>query len=497
MTGKSEINISFLEYLLDQKEQISLINSELNLQGNIIPNILNSDFFKQWMSDQLYPEISSFQDFSIINSTTIELKKHIDDLAYSLNDKITNIIINLFKEEISDIKKTFEKLISDQLGSLNGFNSISVFFEKNSNESNKEPIINEIFNIIRTTQSLLNDSVDHMKLLIHSIQYLCIKISDISKEVEFEIDTTLNKKLEKEKNIILKDFESKLNELFINHNLKYKDLNINIENLEIKNKNINQLIDTTIKKNEEVNNKISNYDNRIAEIILNEHNALKQEFNVLYNDLKIKCEEKLNEINHTVESAKQAKENFIEIVEKAGIYDLTQNYKSKADEEKKDYVTNRRWTVAAICLAILTTVLIIALPIIEYWNANPPVETNYYTVFARFTVSIMFFVLAVYTSKQAAKHYECYQENHKTYLQLAALEPFISRMNDDDKLNIRKTLVPIYFNQNNDGKFASKGDEVDIPSNIHSIVNRALDIVSERKDPRTIESTFAENKPKV
>lgn len=117
--------------------------------------------------------------------------------------------------------------------------------------------------------------------------------------------------------------------------------------------------------------------------------------------------------------------------------------------------------------------VILSLPIFEYWKTNPPVDTNYFTILARLTVSLMFFVLALYFSKQAAKHYECYQENHRTFLQLAALEPFMANMTLEEQKEIRKSLIPSYFNQNADGKFATKGDEVDM-----SVVYTLLDKVS-------------------
>ena len=112
-------------------------------------------------------------------------------------------------------------------------------------------------------------------------------------------------------------------------------------------------------------------------------------------------------------------------------------------------------------------------------NTNHP---NYLILISRLSISAMFFILALYLSKQAAKHYESYQENHRTFLQLAALEPFMARMNEDEQKEIRKGLIPSYFNQNVDGKFTVKGDEVDLPANIHAIVNRAFDVLSERKE---------------
>ena len=92
----------------------------------------------------------------------------------------------------------------------------------------------------------------------------------------------------------------------------------------------------------------------------------------------------------------------------------------------------------------------------------------------------MFFVLALYFSKQAAKHYECYQENHRTFLQLAALEPFMANMTLEEQKEIRKSLIPSYFNQSVDGKFAIKGDEVDM-SKMFTFMDKLSNLVPGNK----------------
>ncbi|HCH7479186.1 TPA: hypothetical protein NM870_003836, partial [Acinetobacter baumannii] len=178
--------------------------------------------------------------------------------------------------------------------------------------------------------------------------------------------------------------------------------------------------------------------------------------------------------------------DFIQIVENAGIYKLTENYSKKAEEEKDEYKTYRKFTSWSIMAAILITTIILGIPIYEYWGANPPINTNFYTIMTRLTISVMFFVLALYLSKQAAKHYECYQDNHKTFLQLAALEPFISRMSEEDKLLIRKTLVPIYFNQDKESRYRIKEDEVDLSSNTTSVINRLIDVLGNQNSKKDL-----------
>jgi len=150
-------------------------------------------------------------------------------------------------------------------------------------------------------------------------------------------------------------------------------------------------------------------------------------------------------------------------------------------------------TIGAIVLAIIATIVVITIPIIEHWKANPPVDMDYFTLFARLSISIMFFVLALYTSKQAAKHYECYQENHRTFLQLAALEPFMTRMSHDEQKEIRKGLIPSYFNQGSDGKFAAKADEVDM-SMMFTFMDKLSNFSQNKKDDNTTEIKATEAK---
>src|SRR5690606_4033381 len=121
-----------------------------------------------------------------------------------------------------------------------------------------------------------------------------------------------------------------------------------------------------------------------------------------------------------------------------------------------------------------TTIIVLLIPIIEYWGSNPPVDINYYSITARMSIALMFFVLAIYLARQATKHYEIYQENHKTFLQLSALEPFISKMSDADKLAIRKELVPIYFNKKENIEINKEDLDIDIPKNFHSTIDKLL-----------------------
>lgn len=294
--------------------------------------------------------------------------------------------------------------------------------------------------------------------------------------------------------LIIKEYKNEISNLTNNYDNQFKNFKLD----QAKVSKSNQLLINSVNEGLE---KLANLDEKIQILELNFSRILKDKELVLDNEiikLKDTFFKKMDEIS--TESINKSNElttthsDFKNLVENAGIYNLTENYNKKANEEKTEYQKFRTYTGCAIGAAIFFTILILLIPLIEYWGNETPNDTNYYMILVRLTISLMFFVLALYFSKQAAKHYECYQENNRTFLQLAALEPFISRMNESDKLEIRKGLIPSYFNQNIDGKFATKDDEVDISNNMYGILSKIIDLVPSNKDQKNKDANFQENR---
>ncbi|MNE18619.1 hypothetical protein D3C80_1116650 [compost metagenome] len=184
--------------------------------------------------------------------------------------------------------------------------------------------------------------------------------------------------------------------------------------------------------------------------------------------------EKITVIDQSYQNAQTNYEKFKDLVEKAGIYNLIVNYKEKAQEENDEYKRFRKYTNRAIYWAIGTAFVMFLIS----WGeiALTGKDTNLFFFIYRMSISLMFFVLAFYSSKQASKHYECFQDNNRTYLQLAALEPFMEKMSEDEKKEIRKNLVPIYFSQSSEGKYSSKGDEVTLPADLKGFAEKLIDV---------------------
>lgn len=497
--------------VIQEIEQIIITTGELRQDFNIYDNyfqnldqrttdiLSNKLIYKENPIDQITTIKTAL---SKIRNSTISFKRFIENTKIqSLNDSVKNDLGHHLNEIATTLNIIKEKQIRINADTLNAIQNIDVFITRFENKIQVSKEFSDKIGIICTYNNEMVLSLNYVYEILSSTHET---IERYQSNINEKNNLNYIDRFKEDTSLIVKKYENEIKDITEKFENQFKNFKLDQEKV-IKSSNllING-VDSGLKNLAELNKRTQNIELEFSKIIGTETEKVKEELNgsrttlmKVIDDVKVEAYTKLNtvniEANAKLNSINTAHTDFINLVEKAGIYELTQNYKNKADEEKKDYVTNRRWTVGAICLAILTTVIVIALPIWEHWSANPPVEANYYTVFARLSVSIMFFVLALYTSKQAAKHYECYQENHRTFLQLAALEPFISRMSDEEKLNIRKTLVPIYFNQNADGKFAAKENEVDLPMNLHAIVNRAFDIVSEKKEAKNQESS-TENK---
>lgn len=420
----------------------------------------------------------------IINSSS-SLKDTLNNVIEHLDNELKN---NTFLYLNFDIKKldTLMKDLNIKNSAISRVNmeldslreDLSLRKEISLEDSNQKRINQTITKL----EDLLNDLVTSMNNIITYCLEFTTKNLRILEKLELEKRQEYFSKFETEKNTIIQSFEQKIKDLIFEFNKNYmlvledqnklkKSSTLLIDNVDVSLKNLNDLNERTQKIELEYSTILGNESEKIKTDLNTSKIALLE----IVDSIEQEANDKLININN-------AHTSFINLVQNAGIYELTQNYKTKADEEKSDYKLNMWLTVTAIGLAIIATIAVITIPIVEHWKADPAVDMDYFTLFARFTISIMFFVLALYTSKQAAKHYECYQENHRTFLQLAALEPFMSSMSPDEQKEIRKGLISTYFSQNVDGKFASKGDEVDISANLFSLLSQTLTIVADKKE---------------
>lgn len=484
------------------------INSEIENYRTAFNNIENIQLnIIQVLPESIRNSVISINDFKAHdNQITLKIN-NISNIGYSIKNQLeTNALRHVsekFIEEFYIKLKSVSSILEDNKKYLLEVNHLIEDHYKRNNDSNfihaemlelgENTVIKStnksLVTMLESRKNLYQDLVlieNEFKVLSNDFNQL-IRINNEIKLREDLINENLVEKIEAEKEKLIKLFNHETSRLFDAAKTSLTNFNLDLKTANDSVKNLKDSVDSGIKDLSNLNDRAEKIDlelsKRISEKMLTVNEVLGKNSEEISQNLKQKLhdiDEQYNALRNRVFAKstriRNAHNDFIRLVERAGIYELTQNYKEKAVEEKKDYNFFSWATIVAISLAIITTIVIIAIPIVEHWKANPPIETNYYTILARLSISLMFFVLAVYTSKQSAKHYECYQENHRTFLQLAALEPFMARMSEEEQKTIRKGLIPIYFNQNAEGKFATKGEELGMQFNMQAFVEKFFEV---------------------
>lgn len=478
----SNTNLNLLKNgLINRKNLINVIKLKyteiLELEDRFIVN--KNESFKEHFT----PAFSDINGSIIVKISLIqEHIKHFENSKYEALKNSDSIFEEDIRKKIAEIDK--------QLNYLTGrvdkiILNLSTFTESENLSILELKTLENIYPIKREILKLLNN-------ISESFEF--IKNGMIDAEI-FELEYI--KRFNQESILIKKSFENNIYELTNEYENKFKSFELRYEKISKSNELLNNGVDAGLKSLNQLNERTQKIELDFTSIIKKAEERAEFDLGLATSDLEQKIETAISEAHVKSEEIEVLHSNFKSMVEKAGIYDLTNNYKVKAEKEEEEYKKFRKFTAWSIIAAIVSTLLIFIFAFFEPHFTNNNNQTNLLLLVSRLSISIMFFVLAFYLSKQASKHYECFQENHRTFLQLAALEPFMANMTPEEKQEIRKGLIPSYFNQGTDGKFAAKGDEVDLPSNINSIVNRVFDLVGEKKEPKTAENTATETKTSV
>lgn len=457
---------SELEYFFNNAESKGIefkeLTEEIFAQKNIVIGNLN----------RITKILNDFEN-SLLDIYGTGVKKPHSENLFQI-DKIYQLS-NESKMLFNDVEVVFEKLtpsIKDEIGKnidlLPLDNFIQITLEK-------------IYNINKVIISNQNDS-------INIILNLTQKINDILEIDGNSIESYYKEKFKNDTQIIIKSFENKISNLTSNFENKIKNLNIDQDKISNSSQLLVTNIDNSFNDLTKLTEKTQELELILSKRIGEETNKIKNELDEKKNEISYKIQNIISSLKNKINEIETTHSNFISLVENAGIYNLTENYNNKSEEEKIEYKNFRKYTSWSIIAAIISTLLIFLIAFLEHYFSSDNNQTNYLLLASRLSISVMFFVLALYLSKQASKHYECYQENHRTFLQLAALEPFMARMTSEEQKEIRKELIPSYFNQGTKEKFASKGDEVDM-SIVYTILDKVSNLMPYRKDTNNSENT--------
>lgn len=418
--------------------------------------------------------ISKFNDF---DSTFVEVKAE-----EVFKDHFINFVVNLIKLE--ELLRNFIIKNNEHLNNLGPQIAQSTegqeYYGKIFNT-----LLDDLNNINSQIISLFEGILTNSNIINNEINTRIINLKS-NENINFE------NRFREQTEVIIKGLDHEIRNLTDSFRNQIKNLKLDQDATAQSNTLLKNDVESGLRKLIDLNEKTQKIEIEFSKIIKTESERIKNEIQFTKND--IEREIKLaksgieNEVNIIIEKIKNQSNaiklvyaDHIKMAEHAALHELTNEYRTKALKESKEYKRFRLFTSCAIISAIIATLIIFAIPLLK-GISDSNAEINYLLLTSRLTISLMFFVLAVYLSRQSAKHYECYQENDRTSLQLSALEPFIARMTDDEKKEIRKGLIPSYFNQANDGKYASKSELMDIPPNITSIINNVL---SSKKDEST------------
>lgn len=494
ITSSSAVKDELITITKATHDDLTLIKTDLEKLYKLqekLNHALPNNFYEDYLSTEYTRNIDL--EIEIVVS---DLSDEINKFAININSLTTVQIplINIYELRTSPIN--FRNIFNISRSTLNKAIEVSKKYKNN-----------DIMNIINgiqqhyTLQNVLNDYSElfNRKLdllpLLENEKNTFIKGNSLIESWIKEIDDIKGKTLQEysqtileEKNLVIKKFEHEAKSLLnrFNTNLKGLELDVKsaLESTNLMKTTVDAGLKTLATLNERTQKLEVEFSSIISEktkLIEGEIDSEKEKINVQLNAIRSFTLTKSNKL-------KNAQKDFIRLVERAGIYELTQNYSKKADEEKQEYKDYRRNTIISIIAAIGWTILIFVLAIFDrpstpfdfvsfLWQPAPSHPIDYFLLLARLSVSLMFFVLALYLSKQASKHYECYQDNHRTFLQLAALEPFMARMSEDEQKTIRKGLIPTYFNQNPDSKFAQTGDDVGLPASFNTPIEKLVDLL--------------------
>ncbi|HEO1767560.1 TPA: hypothetical protein VAM28_003250 [Acinetobacter baumannii] len=491
------------------KDFIQISTSLVNETGNITNqyyliidlqnNILNAHSFIN--------KITQFQEIEKLDKAIHEQLNSLYKILLRVQNKSLNLenydFTNLaFKDTQSLLKnlinsiKTLEKLVSQLNARMmtlqQTYNEVTISdkLSRMGEEDVKFELINEANYLIRDRNALLNYSTQVIELAENTLLSITEAANIINENLIKEnlLKSSFSDRLNEEKSLLIKQFNNELSIIKERYETAFKSYESDRERVQQSANLLATAVDAGLKNANELNEKTQNLEQFFSTIINEKKSEIDEELETERKTISTNIKDVKEALFAEEKTIRDAHKDFLTLVGNAGIYKLTENYNEKAKDEKKEYKRFRRYTAYSLIAAIFSTFFIFIWALFDkpdttydfmgyLWQPESSNTIDYFLLLSRLSISLMFFVLAYYLSKQASKHYECYQENHRTFLQLAALEPFMVKMNEDEQKIIRKGLIPTYFNQNADGKFAPSGEEIGFPSSITSPIEKLAEVL--------------------
>jgi hypothetical protein len=237
--------------------------------------------------------------------------------------------------------------------------------------------------------------------------------------------------------------------------------------------------------------------------------SFRNEVNMIRNHYEFDINIKLLKLKDDLETAEKESENLFGDLKlyKSIVSDSTENeiskyYSAKAKKEKNTY-----WWSTGISITIIIVSLITAwFGLSDYYHTfvsldlspeqckkfpdikscaesiklSREISEKFGLIYLimRLIFSVLLFLTVIYTSRIAIRAYSHWRHSESMHLKLASLRPFINQLQEDERNQIHKDLVPDYF-----GKDAGMVDSTnekfkDLPANVSAVAMKAIEQIS-------------------
>lgn len=372
------------DFLIKEINEAINNTKKIDLEFNNLVNMLEKINFD-----------SQLPKYNQTNKNNIILKNH---LVFNILDKLKDIFI-LIQDEIKkfDFKLIHymdENELRRQVNSIN--TDLSVILEKlkiqdkeinrkiNENnlvaidisQENRTEILKKLTESFFVYKDNLYSSLNNVHSLIEQnfqfIKYL--------NQTNIKNRVSLSENFSKDMSLILKQYENNVFNITEKFENELKVFKLDLEKVSNSSNLINKEADKGLNKITELDKRIQEIELEFSKLLINQNNYIKSELD----EVKIKLLEDVAEINAEAKNKlkiieqqelkiRNSYDDFIKVVEKAGIYELTQNYKDKAEDEKAEYKTFRKYTAFSILAAVGFTLAVFTFAFFENsGNAGSP-----------------------------------------------------------------------------------------------------------------------------
>lgn len=446
-------------------------------------------------------------------SESSEFKNIYDTINSNLNILLRNITtLSKYTEEINEIGEHYKvlgsynlkinlnenmklNLIEDLSNFESQFNRNDIFgkiLDLSTTISNKDFHIQNIYNYLER----INFEIIHLKISSKEIilkykkdiddYHQKIKMIPVFEASRNTIENNLISYIDDKKQEI--DRQMKVLDEQIESSKKiFKSLENSIVRAQQQNNSTNDNFLVINKKftdfSEQINSLSKLNKDKISEIELQNENHLK---NIL-KDINEKYEDQINkftfelddvnkEIQDEIKSIKNTSQSFKNFVSNETSIKLTNDYKDKADFEKKSYYFFNILSFLIITVAIYISYESLSNFALAHVGTNKTYNTNdlaYLTI--RLIFSLIVLSSLTFTSKLASKSYIYWKKNEGIFLRLTALKSFIADMSPEKKTEIHEKLVDVYFGKDDESESINNNKIKDLPNNITQLLSKIVE----------------------